>query len=1144
MNAELSEKPSFLDRPLSTLFKFNIETLLIAVLIILAIVTRFYNVDLRVMSHDEVNHVVPSYDLYEGRGYRHDPVTHGPLQFHLVALSYFLLGDSDFSSRVPAALFSIATIAFVAIAYRRYLGRIGALLAGLFFTISPYMLFYGRYTRNEAFCALFGVMMIYAVLRYLDKGDKKALYLLVISTVLNFTAKEVAYIYAAQLLLFIAIVFIERISRKPWGEAESKKQLFLILMGLAILLLVLALGFSTLHANANKPPDDGSAFVASPETEWMVIGMYIALGAGAISGLLSAIILIPALGWKAIREERSFDILMLTGTLILPLLAAFPAKLVGFNPLDYSNEGLLKTGIFLIICTAAAVALGLWWQRKLWVVCAVVFYTIFTVFYTTFFTNGQGFFTGLVGSLGYWLSQQGVQRGGQPIYYYALIQIPMYEFLAALGTILAFVLGIVYRKFSAVPGDFVSRSNLPEPQPYAEDSVEGEEKTETLLQQSVQSVPTLALLIFWSVTALAAYSVAGEKMPWLTVHIALPLLLAAGWGIGFVMEKIPWQRIANIRGISALLLLAVFVSSFAVLIYSLLTPEAIPFQGNTLEQLKATNGFILSAIAFLGSFFGVLYLLSNWYPKEIIGLMSVAVFAGLTVLTARAAVMANYINYDTAKEYLVYAHAARGPKDVLEQVEEISKRTTMGKDIVVAHDNDTLYPYWWYFRDYPNKKFFSDKPTRDLRDASIILVGDQNYTKMAPIVKNDYYEFEYMRLWWPNQDYYGLTLETEEGRQRILGALTNPEMRAAIFDIWLNRNYDLYAKATNSTALKLETWQPGSRMKMYIRKDLVAKIWNYGSLPVAQEQTTQEDPYLANTVKLNADVVIGTTGSGAGQMQAPRGIAVAPDGTIYVADSRNNRIQRLNEKGEVLATWGAMADISKGEAPGGTFNEPWGITVGPDGSVFVTDTWNHRIEKFTADGQFIKMWGIFGQGETPDAFWGPRGIAVDAQGHVYVADTGNKRIVEFTSDGDFVTQFGSFGVETGQFDEPVGVAVDAQGRVYVTDTWNQRVQVFDRGPDGVNFEPVSQWSVNGWFGESLDNKPFITVDSSGNVFISDPEGYRILEFNSEGVFQRAWGDYSPDIDGFGLTSGVAVDTNGRVWVSDAGNNRVMRFVMP
>lgn len=226
------------------------------------------------------------------------------------------------------------------------------------------------------------------------------------------------------------------------------------------------------------------------------------------------------------------------------------------------------------------------------------------------------------------------------------------------------------------------------------------------------------------------------------------------------------------------------------------------------------------------------------------------------------------------------------------------------------------------------------------------------------------------------------------------------------------------------------------------------------------------------------------------------------------------------------------------------FYEPWGVAVGPDGSVYVTDTWNHRVQKFTANGQFITKWGFFGTAESPDAFWGPRGIAVDSQGHVYVADTGNKRISVFTSDGTPVAQFGGQGFEAGKFDEPVGVAVDKQGKVYVSDTWNQRIQVFSPSAAGDSFEPLLQWDVSAWYGQSLDNKPFIAVSPNGKVFVNDPEGYRILEFTSDGTFVRTWGDPSGGSDGFGMPAGVALDTEGRVWVSDAVNNSILRFTLP
>ncbi len=274
-------------------------------------------------------------------------------------------------------------------------------------------------------------------------------------------------------------------------------------------------------------------------------------------------------------------------------------------------------------------------------------------------------------------------------------------------------------------------------------------------------------------------------------------------------------------------------------------------------------------------------------------------------------------------------------------------------------------------------------------------------------------------------------------------------------------------------------------------------------------------------------------------------MAAAPDGSLYVADLRNHRIQHIAADGSVLQVWGSFADISSGTAPGGSFNEPWDVAVGKDGSVYVSDTWNHRVQKFTADGKFVKMWGYFGQGEAPDAFWGPRGLAVDQAGRLYVMDTGNKRVAIFDPDGNFITQFGSAGFEQGQFDEPVGIAVDADGNVYITDTWNQRVQVMAPSQDGMTYTPLRTWDISGWEGQSLDNKPFIAVSPiNGHVFVTDPEKPRVLEFDAEGAFIRAWGDYSTGTDGFGLASGVTVAPDGTVWISDGANNVLLRFQMP
>jgi uncharacterized protein (TIGR03663 family) len=1145
---EQPSTPSWLERPLlGSHSRLTLETLLVIVILILTVASRFAMLGARVMSHDEVNHVVPSYDLYSGRGYAHSPVTHGPFQFHIVALSYFLLGDSDFSSRVPAALFSIAAVAFVLFAFRRYLGRSGALLAGLFFSISPYMLFYGRYTRNEGFIELLGALMLYAVLRHIEKGDKASLFLLTGALVMHFIVKETSFIYSAQLLLFLGIYFIMDLARAPFKRKDNYR-FFLILVIVAILLVGVAIGVVSLQKML-APEAAAAATTPGPEAPaaagwdiWKILEVLCVFGAFILL-VVSVIPVVRDLGWEQLRKMRTVTLLIVAGTLVLPQLTAFPIAVLGWDPLDYtSSAGLLRTGITLFLMLAISAAIGVLWNWRLWLSQAALFYAVFVFFYTTMFTNANGFFSGIIGSLGYWISQQSVNRGSQPWYFYAFLQLPIYEFLAVLGTLLAIYFAIRHRRFSTLPGVAPSAPEaVPAKMSIAETSAEIVSPSEALKEPDPivvdRPLPVLWLLLFWSLTALIAYSIAGEKMPWLTVHIALPLLLSAGWGLGYLVDTTHWSHLANRRGAVALLLFPVFLSSLSAMLGSLLgaTP---PFSGSNLEQLTATNTFLFSLIASVASAGGIVYLLKDWSANQIVRLLTATFFVFMGVLTARAAYRASFINYDNATEFLVYAHAASGPKEVLRQVEEISRRTTGSKDIAVAYSDDALYPYWWYFRDYPYKRWFGKNPTRDLNTSPIIIAGEDVINRMEPIVGNDYVKFEYTRLWWPMQDYYGLDF------QRIWEAISNPEMRAALWDIWLNRDYAEYARINGNANLTLSTWQPSARMDVYIRKDVVGEIWDYGAAPAIISEPTG-DPYAEKLIDILADQTVGGPGADPGFFQAPRGIAVAQDGGFYVADSRNNRIQQFDGAGSSVQQWGSFADAAVGDAPGGTFNEPWDVAVGLDGSVYVTDTWNHRIQQFTAEGEFIRTWGYFGQAEAPEAFWGPRALAIDARGRVYVTDTGNKRVVIFEADGTYVAQFGTAGFDPGQFDEPVGLAIDADGLVYVADTWNQRVQVFQPDESGTLFTPIRQIDIAGWYGQSLDNKPFLKVSPINNhLFVTDPEGPRVLEFDPQGEFVRGWGQMSADLNGFGIASGVAVDAQGGVWVSDASNHRLMHFTLP
>ena len=132
--------------------------------------------------------------------------------------------------------------------------------------------------------------------------------------------------------------------------------------------------------------------------------------------------------------------------------------------------------------------------------------------------------------------------------------------------------------------------------------------------------------------------------------------------------------------------------------------------------------------------------------------------------------------------------------------------------------------------------------------------------------------------------------------------------------------------------------------------------------------------------------------------------------------------------------------MTDGSTEGGLFNDPWGIAVGPDGLVYVADTWNHRIQVFSPDGDFLRMWSAFEIDGVLDGFWGPRGIAVDENNHVFVTDTGKQRVVIFDTEGNYLSQFGGIGLEDGKMDEPVGIAVSKDGLVYIADTWNYRIQ--------------------------------------------------------------------------------------------------------
>ena len=746
--------------------------------------------------------------------------------------------------------------------------------------------------------------------------------------------------------------------------------------------------------------------------------------------------------WKAWRSSSEFDLLI-----VLTTLGAFfssPITLLILNPLWSKFAGApfvelqalgtqsiewargaagLRLWVLFSVFAFISIAVGLWWNRDRWLKLAGVFLTINILLFTTFFTNPAGIGTGFIGSLGYWLSQQEVARGSQPWYYY-LIVFPFYEYLPLVGGILATV------------GFLFSRKSIPAPQR-----------------------AFVLFLIWWTTWILIGLSLAGEKMPWLSTHIAIPFILLAGWWTGRLIEGL-W-----------------FEKSYAK---------------NWIMMIRAVA---LIGISILGT------------------------------ATIRTSIAANYVNYDYTTEFIDYAHGAPGVKWALNDIAAVANHTGAGRDLKIAYDDQVSWPMTWYLRSYRNATFYGAEPNRQALAAPVVLAGPKNWNKVEAILGNRYHRFELIRLWWPMEEYKNLTWE------RIRNAFNDPSMRQALWEIFWNRDYEKYAAITGQPLNPPSAWPLQESMRVYVEKDIALQMLSLdiGS-SMLEDLPAPVDVYAGVQRSVTPDKIIANAG-----LNGPRGVALAPDRSIYVADTGNSRIVRFDANGKFLATWGSRT--SEGEQPpaAGTFFEPWGIALDAQGNVYVADTWNHRIQKFDANGNFKTQWGSFGQlSDAPDYLWGPRGIAIGLDGRVYVTDTGNKRVVVFDTNGKFLQAFGT-GVDD-QLDEPVGIAIGDNGLVYVADTWNMQVVVFS-----TEGNLITKWPVQGWAGDSLDNKPFIAADAQDRVYITDPERYRVIVFSSSGTPLASFGRYGPEEDAFGLPNGIVSEAGGTIWVADAGNNRLAKF---
>ncbi|MGH2522467.1 MAG: flippase activity-associated protein Agl23, partial [Anaerolineales bacterium] len=237
----LDQRPSVFDRPLASALALNWEKVLYIALIAAAFVTRFYDLGARVMSHDESLHTQYSWYLYQGRGFQHSPLMHGPLKFEVTAFFYWLFGDNDFTSRIPGALMGVAAVGLMWY-FRKWLGRAGALVAALLMLISPYMLYYSRYIRDEPYVMVWGLLVALCVLNYMETRAARYLYWLSAVSALFYATMEASFIYIAITMLFLGLHVVRELFAVNWPKPEFRRP-FNIAFAVTLIALLAMVGF-------------------------------------------------------------------------------------------------------------------------------------------------------------------------------------------------------------------------------------------------------------------------------------------------------------------------------------------------------------------------------------------------------------------------------------------------------------------------------------------------------------------------------------------------------------------------------------------------------------------------------------------------------------------------------------------------------------------------------------------------------------------------------------------------------------------------------------------------------------------------------------------------------------------------------------
>jgi sugar lactone lactonase YvrE len=292
----------------------------------------------------------------------------------------------------------------------------------------------------------------------------------------------------------------------------------------------------------------------------------------------------------------------------------------------------------------------------------------------------------------------------------------------------------------------------------------------------------------------------------------------------------------------------------------------------------------------------------------------------------------------------------------------------------------------------------------------------------------------------------------------------------------------------------------------------------------------------------------------------PFGVVVDVKGNVLIADGgASNRIRKITLQGNVETVAGSEEGFADGAANEAKFNTPSAIAIDKDGNLFIADTANNRIRKIDAKAQVTTVAGTgaagFADGAANEAvFDSPIGLAVDAQGNLFVADTYNDRIRKITKDGAVTTiagtgvaGFADGAANEAMFDTPCGIAVDKQGNLFVADTGNNAIRKITRQGEVTTFAKNNEGEQNS--DARLSYPVGLALTQDGFLFVSNQNSGRIQMITPVGEIKNFAGKTSGFADGIGEGArfngayGIAVDNTGNLFVADA-NNYLIRKITP